>query len=706
MNDNEKETLRKYYLDNEMSELKKIANPIIKQRNFPMMEHDDLYSDAMKVVEESLASYDENRNCSFKTFLVGNIKRSFYDYRKKGNQWKRRNLETENGKLKKDENGYTIPIQNVSLDVETEDGISLAEKIPYIDNNTDEELSDNAQEYLKSLSPTQREIASLIMDGYQLKDIQKMLDISDKRWNKTVADMRSFSKKNIIRKDTTIKEDKHMVLANTTQTFEKSKNTDLSIGSIIKKMNKQTIRFDHPLQRESDQWTSIMQSNLISDILQGNPIPALVFAEEIINYIPIIWDLDGKQRCTTAQKFFEDGFKISKKVRRNIITYSEILKDKNGVNILDENGNLQCEIKKFDIIGKKYSDLPEELQEKFVDYSFKITKYLNCSKEDIAYHIARYNEGRAMTAQQKGIIELGEHFALSAKQISAMPLFKELSSFTTKETKNGTSDRVVVESVMLINFKDDWKKDQSVMCEYVKNNANDDMFDEVEDLIDCLENIHNDEFYELFDSKNTFLWLAAFRNFKELTNYEVDDTKFADFLIEFNKTLQYKEVNGESFYDLCIDKETGKNRATKDKYIVLPKFNKLLYLMKEFLDIEDNDALSNEENVENDVCDNTQNSVQKIENNILEGIEQEDIEFYETMIEDVLPSNSELAQKAHDELVKLIDYSCEKDYDMALEKWLKTIDKSVLISNNKTENYNNMKKLFIEYMLNQEKNVA
>ena len=706
MQNEEEKALFDKYCGNNMKEIRKICYPLIQKSNIPMSEHDDIYSDAQKVVMESVKSYDKNKKCSFNTYFIGNMKRSFKDWSRDKNRWKRRNLETENGKLKKDENGHTIPIQNISLDVETEDGISLTEKIPYIENNNDEELSDNAQEYLKSLSPTQREIASLIMDGYQLKDIQKMLDISDKRWNKTVADMRSFGKKNIIRKDTTIKEDKHMVLANTTQTFEKSKNTDLSIGSIIKKMNKQTIRFDHPLQRESDQWTSIMQSNLISDILQGNPIPALVFAEEIINYIPIIWDLDGKQRCTTAQKFFEDGFKISKKVRRNIITYSEILKDKNGVNILDENGNLQCEIKKFDIIGKKYSDLPEELQEKFVDYSFKITKYLNCSKEDIAYHIARYNEGRAMTAQQKGIIELGEHFALSAKQISAMPLFKELSSFTTKETKNGTSDRVVVESVMLINFKDDWKKDQSVMCEYVKNNANDDMFDEVEDLVDCLENIHNDEFYELFDSKHTFLWLAAFRNFKELTNYEVDDTKFADFLIEFNKTLQYKEVNGESFYDLCIDKETGKNRATKDKYIVLPKFNKLLYLMKEFLGIEDNESSSNEENVESDVCDNTQNSVQEIENNILEGIEQEDIEFYETMIEDVLPSNSELAQKAHDELVKLIDYSCEKDYDMALEKWLKTIDKSVLISNNKTENYNNMKKLFIEYMLNQEKNVA
>lgn len=721
MNDKEKEDLRKYYLDNEMRELKKIANPIIKQKNFPMMEHDDLYSDAMKVVEESLASYDENRNCSFKTFLVGNIKRSFYDYRKKGNQWKRRNLETENGKLKKDENGHTIPIQNVSLDAETEDGISLAEKIPYIENNTDEELSDNAQEYLKSLSPTQREIASLIMDGYQLKDIQKMLDISDKRWNKTVADMRSFSKKNIIRKDTTIKEDKHMVLTNTTQTFEKSKNINLSIGSIIKKMKKQTIRFDYPLQRESDQWTSIKQSDLISDILQGNPLPELVFAEEIVNYAPIVWDLDGKQRCTTAQEFFEDGFEIAQKVRRNMITYSEILKDEDGINILDENGNPQYEMKQFDIIGKKYSDLPEELQEKFVDYSFKITKYLNCSKEDIAYHIARYNEGRAMTAQQKGIIELGERFALLTKRISAMPLFKELSSFKTREIKNGTSDRAVVESVMLINFRDNWKKDQPAMCEYLKNHADDDMFNEIEDLVDRIESIKNDDFYELFDSKNTFLWLAAFREFKELTNYDVDDVKFADFLIEFNKTLQYKEVNGESFYDLCVNKETGKSRGTKDKYIVLPKFEKLLYLMKEFLGIEDNESSSNEENVEmttenkniineenieSDVHDNIQNSVQEIENNILEGIEQEDIEFYETMIEDVLPSNSELAQKAHDELVKLIDYSCEKDYDMALEKWLKTIDESVLISSDKTENYNNMKKLFIEYMLNQEKNVA
>jgi len=203
----------------------------------------------------------------------------------------------------------------------------------------------------------------------------------------------------------------------------------------------------------------------------------------------------------------------------------------------------------------------------------------------------------------------------------------------------------------------------------------------------------------------------AFDKFDKLG---LDDKNFGEFLNAF-ESMRNKEVNGVTWEEL------DENKSTKDKKVIKNKVDHILYLMKEFLGIEDNDALSNEENVkmttenkniikeeniESDVCNNTQNSVQEIENNILEGIEQEDIEFYETMIEDVLPSNSELAQKAHDELVKLIDYSCEKDYDMALEKWLKTIDESVLISNNKTENYNNMKKLFIEYMLNQEKNVA
>ena len=240
----------------------------------------------------------------------------------------------------------------------------------------------------------------------------------------------------------------------------------------------------------------------------------------------------------------------------------------------------------------------------------------------------------------------------------------------------------------------------SLQCDYLNFNSTMEEYQQIEQYFNRIapysDKLENRKVADLFTLKDTVVWIMAFDKFDKLG---LDDKNFGEFLNAF-ESMRNKEVNGVTWEEL------DENKSTKDKKVVKNKVDHILYLMKEFLGIEDNDALSNEENVENDVCDNTQNSVQKIENNILEGIEQEDIEFYETMIEDVLPSNSELAQKAHDELVKLIDYSCEKDYDMALEKWLKTIDKSVLISNNKTENYNNMKKLFIEYMLNQEKNVA
>ena len=82
-----------------------------------------------------------------------------------------------------------------------------------------------------------------------------------------------------------------------------SKKIRLHIGSIVKKMDRHAINFDHPLQRASEQWSSVMKGNLISDILQENPIPDLVFAEQEIHEAPVTWGIDGKQRCTNIKDF-------------------------------------------------------------------------------------------------------------------------------------------------------------------------------------------------------------------------------------------------------------------------------------------------------------------------------------------------------------------------------------------------------------------
>ena len=173
----------------------------------------------------------------------------------------------------------------------------------------------------------------------------------------------------------------------------------------------------------------------MSDILQGNPIPALVFAEQVINGISITWNLDGKQRSTNVKEFTEDKFRISKSVRRSLIKYQAIIKDENGEIIPDDNGFPQAEWREFDITNKKFSQLPVELQEKFMDYCFDVTLYMNCSDEDIAYHIERYNDGKQMASSQKGIIKLGEDYARMIKGISAMPFFKE-NGFNYTQSKN------------------------------------------------------------------------------------------------------------------------------------------------------------------------------------------------------------------------------------------------------------------------------
>ena len=70
MNDKEKEDLIRQYCDNKMKQLRKICDPIIRLMNVPLSEYDDLYSDAMKVVLESVENFNQERNCSFNTFLV------------------------------------------------------------------------------------------------------------------------------------------------------------------------------------------------------------------------------------------------------------------------------------------------------------------------------------------------------------------------------------------------------------------------------------------------------------------------------------------------------------------------------------------------------------------------------------------------------------------------------------------------------------
>lgn len=461
------------------------------------------------------------------------------------------------------------------------------------------ERGGRAEAYLNGLPQKTRRIMELKMQGVPAREIKARLGMTEKEYSGYCRQAKEFrylcvllgGDDNIRAGDVTEKAEemnngreetgqrredsaeREEVMEMCTQTLEKSKPGRLNIAAIIKKIDNYTIRFDHPLQRESEQWSTVMKGNLISDILQGNPIPALVFAEQIVNGLAVIWDLDGKQRCTNAYAFFKGGYKISKNIRRWNIIYQEQVRDKNGKPVLDKEGFPKSKRVEFDIRGKKFSDLPEELQDKFLEYNFEIVQYLNCSGDDIAYHIARYNEGKPMTPSQKGLTRLGEEFAGAVKSISNMDFFKNLGGYKISEANNGTINRVVVESVMASRFLESWKKKQEDMCAYIKENASIEDFERFEEAVERITKVGTEETFAMFDSKDSFIWFGLFAGFSER---RTEDEKFIAFMKEFKENLHDRKINGISFDELS-------GKATKDKAVVISKIKHLEQLLDEFL---------------------------------------------------------------------------------------------------------------------------
>ena len=435
------------------------------------------------------------------------------------------------------------------------------------------ELSDKVVNYLNSLSPKQSEFIHLVMQGYNVGEAGEAMGLSKSKLDNMLKILRCYEKKQLLSGNKVLVSTQRGDATMSYSTNEKSKTTKCSVAELERNMADRTLNLNHPLQRPSGQWDNKTKSNLISDILQDNPIPALIFAEQVIDGLSIKFDLDGKQRCTTIREFLNDGFKISKNVSRAIIKYQAAIKDEKGETIINEKGYPIMEWVEYDITNKKYSQLPIELQNKIKQYNFDVTLYLNCSETEIAYHIQRYNQGKPMSVIQKGFTHLGEDFAREVKAITAMPLFQD-SGFTFRQFNRGDVNRIIIESVMAINFLNDWKKSPEEISIYLNKNANIKMFEDIEESIERLQKVLTDETITLFDIKNTFLWLILFDKFKK---YDIEDIQFNEFLECFIDELQYTKINGETFNSI----DAGKN--TKDKSVLIKKIDHLTILMKNFL---------------------------------------------------------------------------------------------------------------------------
>ena len=348
---------------------------------------------------------------------------------------------------------------------------------------------------------------------------------------------------------------------------DKTKKDSYMMKILMKMFGRGELNKDYILQRQSGQFDVETRDGLIASVLRSEDIDPIKLCEQITGENSfVIWLIDGLQRVTTCDDFLNGKFRMGRNLMKPFTYYQ-----KNG------------EIVEYDMRGKSWSDLPEELQDRFENFSFDYVKHLDCTDEDIAYHIARYNRSAKMNANQKGILYMYK-IAGCVKNISQHNrFFLDCGDYTSTEKKKGVVDRIVNETIMLIYHLDDWKRGKA-MNVYLNNNAKEEEFKEFDDELNRLtEFIDLETTGKLFNSKNSLLWFWLYHEF---LTYGIEDEKFDGFLKAFIEELHSKKF--EEYENMSFE-EYSKKKSTKDRAVIVTKMDMLEKLLKKYLHIEENE---------------------------------------------------------------------------------------------------------------------
>lgn len=359
----------------------------------------------------------------------------------------------------------------------------------------------------------------------------------------------------------------------------KPRKQTYTMDMFLSKVRDLDIRSDADVQRLFV-WSNEQINELILTVLTEDYIPPLILGEEDSSQL---WIVDGGQRSAALKRFRYGNYKITSAIEDSIIQYRKKAVDKDNHVIADSDGNIVWEDVSFNLKNKTYDMLPVELKKKFNEYQIETIIHEHCDNHRISNLIKRYNNHTSMNTNQKAFTFI-DKYARDIREILEGRFFLDCSDFTEKEKTKGVAERAVVETVMCMYHLDDWKKQTKSICKYLNRHATKEEFEALSDNLHRLEDIITEDMKDIFNSKETFLFLTLFDRF---TRLGVDDKRFAEFLAEFKDKLRQTPVDGVLF------DEIDRNKGTKDKSVILAKLDMLESLMLQFLHISNNSRRKN-----------------------------------------------------------------------------------------------------------------
>lgn len=661
--------LFKAYYENNLKKLYEVVDQIF-YRNFGGISDKDMpeyYSAAGGVLADIVLNnrYDPSRG-DFDGYLYNTVKFAVIDELKK-QQRDKRCVKVD----KVDESGEIIrmPMKDIYLDAPVEDSedLTIGDTIQS-DFNMDDILEEKdycqderIEKYLNSLPGTARKMIEMKMNDVPVWEIKKKLGLTDREYFNYMKSARMNENIALFTKQfNKYKEEYKMDRIIPIDVTDNYRMDKFPLGSLLDDMRDGKINKKHILQRKPFQWTERQKNKFLTRILNGQPIPEIVICEQIVKGKKKSHLIDGLQRLSYSDLFRADGIVIkSDGAEFYEIPYKEYKYDKNGNVLLDEEGDALFEEKIFNVIGKKFSDFPQFLKERFNKFNVNVTTYFNCTDDQIAYHIRNYNNQEGMNKSQYEFTGIDIDTANKIKDISEFhPFFKDdYGKYTSKNKVKGDIDKVVVESIMAINFLNDWKKEMKDSFAFVNDNADGIMFESFKDSLDRLCKVVDKEIKNMFTATNSPVWFAVFEKFKTL---DIPDERFKAFVKYVEESMDSLEVDGKLFRDIY------KSRNTRDKSVVVGKVNGLVKLMYEFLKIDESKA-------------NQKVHVSDVETFIAEnvGIDKESVikdlslynETLDNLEENTIKDGSKLLEAQNRwSLLAMVAYSYARDID--LDEWI------------------------------------
>ena len=413
-------------------------------------------------------------------------------------------------------------------------------------------------------------------------------------------------------------------------------------------------------------WKAEQINGLMVTVLTDDYIPPIILGEEDNTQLHIA---DGGQRSAALKLFRHGNYKITSSVEDSIIPYKKKVK---------VDGKIVWEDAEFDIKNKTFEMLPEELQKKFDEYQIETVIHENCDRYTISKYIKRYNAQVSMNTNQKAYTYLYNH-AEYVNQILESDFFVNHSNYTEAEKTKGSVERVVMESVMCMFHLDTWKKSAKQIADFLNKNSSKEEFEKLDDNLHKLEEIITDDTKDLFNSKDSFIWLTFFDRFLKLG---IEDIKFAEFLVAFKNGLRNKEVDGKIFD--TVD-QAG---STKDKAIIIAKLHILEELLHEFL------LLDKEDLEEVDYIEFVKANVEDIIDEDIEEIQMVANEISEELNED----SWMLSEQNYPAYLAIVGLAFRKETEDKLKKWISdyVVNNQFIINQQKA--FVHMKQSFDEFL--------